>query len=166
MSENETSKNDSNWGGARPGAGRPKGSENDDTRQRRLTESAMKARIVKSTDALLNAQMSLAKGEVNLYHVYYTGQGKDRKKNVDIVTNQETITAYLADSLDEGTDDEWYYIATKTPDVRSIDSLLDRTYGKAKQAVDLTSDGEKLGVTLSAEQAEQLIRARANRSDS
>lgn len=35
-----------------------------------------------------------------------------------------------------------------------------------KQQLDITSDGEKLGVTLSAEQAEQLIRARANRSGS
>lgn len=32
--------------------------------------------------------------------------------------------------------------------------------------IDMVSDGEKLGVTLSAEQAEQLIRARAKRSDS
>lgn len=34
-----------------------------------------------------------------------------------------------------------------------------------KQQVDITSDGEKLGVTLSAEQADQLIRARAKRTD-
>jgi hypothetical protein len=33
-----------------------------------------------------------------------------------------------------------------------------------KQQLDITSDNERLGVTLSAEQAEQLIRARANRS--
>lgn len=31
--------------------------------------------------------------------------------------------------------------------------------------IDMTSDGEKLGVALSAEQADQLIRARAKRSD-
>jgi hypothetical protein len=35
-----------------------------------------------------------------------------------------------------------------------------------KQATDLTSNGKDIGVSLSAEQADQLIRARANRSDS
>lgn len=34
-----------------------------------------------------------------------------------------------------------------------------------KDRHDLTSDDEKVGVTLSADQADQLIRARANRSD-
>ncbi len=36
---------------------------------------------------------------------------------------------------------------------------------KYGEKLDMTSDGEKLGVTLSAEQAEQLIQARARRSD-
>jgi hypothetical protein len=161
--ENENSKNLSKWGGSRVGAGRPKGTENEETRLRRLMEAEMRSRIVRSTDALLNSQMSLAQGEVNLYRVYYEGEGKNRKKIVDVVNDQETITLYLADELEISNDEEYYYIATKSPDSRSIDSLLDRTYGKAKQSLDVTSDGERIG--LSAEQAEQLIRARANRSN-
>lgn len=44
---------------------------------------------------------------------------------------------------------------------------LKNNYGwKDRTEADITSDGEKLGVALSAEQAEQLIRARAKRSDS
>lgn len=41
--------------------------------------------------------------------------------------------------------------------------LKPKKYG---DKMDLTSDGEKIGVKISAEQSEQLIRARANRSDS
>lgn len=126
----ENSENKSSWGGARPNSGRPVGSENAETKLRREAEKLMKDRIVRNTDALLNAQLALARGESSLYRIYYTGTGKDRKKHVDIVTDQETITAFLADEL-EDTDDEYYYIATKSPDARSIDSLLDRTYGKA-----------------------------------
>lgn len=40
--------------------------------------------------------------------------------------------------------------------------LKPKKYG---DKIDMTSGGEKLGVTLSAEQSEQLIRARAERSD-
>lgn len=139
----ETSKNDSNWGGKREGAGRPRGTENKDTKARRIAEQHMKARIVGATDALLNAQMSLAQGETSLYRVYYTGQGSKRQKHVEIVTDQETISEYLADNLQDSEDD-YYYIATKSPDTRSIDSLFDRAYGRATQSVDLTSDGEKI----------------------
>lgn len=160
----ENLKNVSKWGGARVGAGRKKGGENESARIRRLMEAEMKDRIVQSTEALLNSQMSLAKGEVNLYRTYYEGEGKNRKKIVELVTDQQTITSFLADELNQSDDEEYYYIATKSPDSKSIDSLLDRTYGKAKQSVDVTSDGEKIG-GLSAEQAEQLIRARRNRTD-
>lgn len=41
--------------------------------------------------------------------------------------------------------------------------LKPKKYG---DKIDMTSDGEKLGVTLSADQADQLIRARAERSAS
>jgi len=43
-------------------------------------------------------------------------------------------------------------------------TLAVKLRGRIIERADLTSDGEKLGVSLSAEQAEQLIRARANRS--
>lgn len=161
----DTSKNDSKWGGAREGAGRPKGSENDDTKKRRMMESAMKRRIVEATDALLDSQMALAMGEVNLYRVYYTGEGKNRKKHVEVVEDRDTITDFLSDSLDYG-DDDYYYIARKSPDSRSIDSLLDRTYGKAKNSIDLTSAGRPVpivgGMSVSAndsnEEASQTTR--------
>lgn len=44
-------------------------------------------------------------------------------------------------------------------------TLAVKMRGRIIERADLTSNGESLGVTLSAEQAEQLIRARAKRSD-
>lgn len=48
------------------------------------------------------------------------------------------------------------------PDMKEI---TDRTEGKAFQQLDVTSGGDKLDFGISSEQAEQLIRARANRSN-
>lgn len=144
MTEVENLKNNSKHGGARKGAGRKKGGENQKTKERKIAKKHMEDRIIRSTEALLNSQMALAQGEVNLYHVWYTGTGKNRKKHVEIVTDQNIVTAYLADELEDNDDGEYYYIATKSPDSRSIDSLFDRAYGKAVQSVDVTSDGEKI----------------------
>ena len=48
----------------------------------------------------------------------------------------------------------------------TISKLMLANHGyREKSDTDITSGGEKLGVTLSADQTEQLLRARANRSD-
>lgn len=117
-------------GGARPNSGRPKGSMDDDTKMRRNAEREYKRRVGKLTNKLLNAQLNNALGEASLYAVTYTGTGENRRKHVDIVTDNEVIKQYFAGDLDD-IKDEFYYIATKSPDNRAIDSILDRTYGKA-----------------------------------
>lgn len=48
-------------------------------------------------------------------------------------------------------------------DGKAIESLLDRAFGKSQENLDLTTNGKELGVT--PERAEQLLRARANRSN-
>lgn len=48
----------------------------------------------------------------------------------------------------------------------TISKLMLANHGyREKSDTDITSGGDKLGVTLSAEQTEQLLRARANRAD-
>lgn len=49
-------------------------------------------------------------------------------------------------------------------DTKAYDSLVKSGY-VMKTQTDITSDGERLGVGLSAEQTEQLLRARTNRTD-
>lgn len=129
------------WGGARPGAGRPKGSLDPDTKLRHQAEAEYKRRVAGMTDKLLNSQLSLALGEVNLYKKTVRGN----KTITSMVDDPETVKSYLSGDLEDG-DNEYFYLATKSPDNKALDSVLDRTYGKAKQSVDVTTDDEPINV--------------------
>lgn len=163
MADDTSKENSSNWGGARPGAGRPKGSMNESSKMRMEVKAALQERIAKHADQLFNAQYNLAVGEQYLMWKHKTGSGTKERTIVEVVDDPEVIKAYLDETLDIG-DDEYYYISTKPANGMAIDSMLDRSFGKADGKLDLTSNGETLG-GISPEQAEQLIRARANRSD-
>lgn len=115
-SRDESLENHSKHGGARPGAGRKPGGQNQTTKERAAIKQAFLDRIYAVTDKLFEAQYKLAVG--------YDG---------------------------------------RPPDAKALDSLLDRAFGKAQDHVDVTTNGRELGLT--PEQAEQLIRARTNRSD-
>lgn len=160
----DSSENKSTWGGSRPGSGRPQGSMNEATKERMHVKAAFIKRINNAADRLFNAQYNLAVGEQYLMHKYTVGTGTKARTVVDVVEDPEIIKEYLDDTLEQG-DDEYYYISTKPANGMAIDSLLNRSFGKADENLDITSNGETLGVGLSAEQAEQLIRARARRSD-
>lgn len=141
MSENlENLKNNSKWGGSREGAGRPKGSKNEETLERERVQAEMRRRIMKSTDELLNSQMSLAKGVQMLYRIDKDENGKNKKP--ELVTSQAEIENYFAGDYDEQS--EYYFITTERPDNKAIDSLFDRTFGKAQQHVDVKSDGKPI----------------------
>ena len=59
-----------------------------------------------------------------------------------LVTNPGEIRCYLDGDYDN--DQTYYYITTVTPDNRALDSLLDRTFGKATQTiVSEDEDGNK-----------------------
>jgi hypothetical protein len=138
--EAETLKNNSvdgsnKNGGARPGAGRPKGGMNEDTKIRMIAKKHFIDRVAKNTDKLFNAQLNKAIGETYLMRVTTIGKVKE----TEVVTNQETIKAYLDDTL-EADDNEYYYISTKPTDNMAIQGLLDRAFGRAAEKV--TIDGE------------------------
>lgn len=134
-----TDKNGQNRGGRRKGSGRPKGSISEEKRQLLETERAYKKRAAGVADKLLNAQLALALGEINLFVKTVRGN----KTITTMVDDIETVKQYLSGEL-EDSDNEYYYLATKNPDGKAIDSILDRTYGKARQSVDITSDDEPL----------------------
>ena len=75
-----------------------------------------------------------------LYKIEKDDDGNHKKPI--LITSQEEIERYLAGDYDES--EEYYYITTEKPDNKAIDSLLDRTFGKAQQSVDLTSDGDRI----------------------
>lgn len=132
-------------GGVRPNSGRPKGSMSEERRLRSEAMRRYKLRVAHLTDRLLNSQLALALGETNLYVTKTSGSGEKQRKTTEMVTDTQTIISYLNGEL-KGAKEEYYYIATKSPDLRAIDTLLDRAYGKAIQHVEVDLSDERQGV--------------------
>jgi hypothetical protein len=142
----ENLKNNSNpgqkkkWGGAREGAGRPKGGMNYSTLERMKIKKALEDRIHQNADRLLNAALTKALGESYLFCRRTIGSGAKQRTETELITDTETIIAYLNDELDN-TDEEYYYISTKPVDMGAIRELYDRAFGRPQQKVEET--GEK-----------------------
>lgn len=158
-------------GGARKGAGRKKGGMNKSTKERLAIRKQFEDRIFHNADTLLNAALNKALGETYLIRKVTERDSKGKLIRVyhETITDPRTIIEYLDGELEGGDpisdEDNYYYMSTKPVDMVAVKELYDRAFGKPLQKTDITSDGDKLGVALSADQAEQLIRARANRSD-
>lgn len=137
------------WGGVRPNSGRPKGGENEATKEKKKVEKEMKDRILKSVYSLLNSQMTVAHGVQMLYKI--TTNEKGIRSKPELITDQWTIEAYLAGEMDgkiEDNDDEYYFITTERPDTKAIDSMLDRVFGKARQSIGLDGGSEDKPISI------------------
>ena len=130
------------FGGARSNAGRKKGGMNADVKARKIAFDEFRNRVLKSKSALMNAQLNLAEGCQMLFRIDKDEKGHNKKP--ELVTSQSEIENYLAGEYDG---DSYYFITTERPDNKAIDSLFDRTFGKAVMNVDLTSGGEKLNLS-------------------
>ncbi len=142
-------------GGFQPGGGRPKGLKNKATLEREMIRKAMDQRILRASDALINAQLHIATGQTFLYKIEKewksTGTTKDgedkgywQNKKPAQVTSQAEIEEYLEGLIKEGDmDDEndpgatYYYITAKEPNNMAIDSLQNRVHGKPKESIGL-----------------------------
>lgn len=129
----------SNHGGARPGAGHPKGKKTQRVIEREAISRAFKDRVAKNADKLFNAQLDLAIGEK--YLMVITTEGK--KRETRIITDIDLIKQYLDDELDN-TETEYYFMSTKPANNMALDSLLNRSFGKADEKLDITTDGKSL----------------------
>lgn len=135
-------------GGARPGAGRPKGRKDNATLEREKVEAAIRQRIMRTADKLITSQMNLAKGVQMLFKIEttYDKNGNEKKSKPQLVDDQKEIEEYLAGERDD-TPAEYYFMTTEKPNNQALDSLLDRTFGKATNKTEITGkDGEKLEV--------------------
>ena len=154
-----------NLGGARPGAGRKPGGMNQKTKDRMRILKAYQDRIAHHADTLFNAQFGLAKGQMYLYRIEETGSGKDKKREHVLVTSPEEIKQVLdeTDGAGGAVDGNYYYITTKEPDPRAIDSMLDRAFGKPIQVLAGDSEGGPVQLEISEKQYERIIRREASR---
>lgn len=103
-------------------------------------------KVMQSADVLYASQMTLARGQTYLYRIDKEeiigpkGGKSYRNKKPELVTSQWEIEEYLQGLIEEGDKDDendphaaYYFLTTKDPDNKAIDSMLDRTWGKATQ---------------------------------
>ncbi len=138
-------------GGARPGAGRKKGTKDPKTLEKERVFEAFRQRAMGVADLLLDSQLTLARGQTFLYKIEKEeiigpkGGKTYRAKKPELVTSQTEIEMYLEGLVEEGDKDDendrratYYFLTTKEPNNNAIDSILDRTFGKAAQSVALS----------------------------
>lgn len=125
-------------GGARPGAGRPKGRKDNKTLEREAIQKAFDQRVLRAADRLFNAQLSAAEGVTFLFRRKRKQKGEDGK--IERVTSPADITAYLeqhgAAESGEMSDGTYYFLAAERPSADAADRLLNRAMGKAKESVE------------------------------
>ena len=134
--------------------GKPVGVLNKKTIEKKVVEAEFKNRILLNIYELLTAQMNIAKGSSYLYKIVtHKGQkgGEVRKEHI-LVTDPYEIKDFLDElegesGVNPNTDnDDYYYITTKEPDNRALDSLINRVFGPPKQSIDLTSGDKPLPI--------------------
>ena len=130
-------------GGARAGAGHPKGKKTQRVVTREAALRAFRDKVAGVADQLFITQFNLARGEQFLFHKQTTGKGDKRKTETVIVTDVETIKDYITGNI-ENDSENYYFISTKAANNQALDSLLNRTFGTAQQSIDLTSDQKAL----------------------
>lgn len=139
---------DKKWGGKRTGAGRPNHSKNPNTIAREEAAKQFKQRVARNVDRLFNAQIDLALGEKYLMVITTIGEGAKQRRETTIVTDPEKIKEFLDSEEDPkfGEENEYYFMTTKAANNMALDSLLNRSFGKAAEKMDLdvTSKGEKI----------------------
>lgn len=133
-------------GGSRPGAGRKPGGKNRKTLEKQAVMEAFNQRVLNQADALFNAQFRLAVGSQKVFRIDEIKEGNKVRREHTLVTDAEEIKDLLDehDGGDGVVDGNYYYFQTVMPDNRALDSLLNRTLGKPKDSLDVTSGGEKL----------------------
>lgn len=116
-------------GGVRPGAGRPKGAKSPATLDREAALRHFRARVAQHADELFDSQFTLARGYTVLFR-------KPKQGKAVQVTDLTTIRQYLDGELADAADA--YYLVTERPNNFAISDLLDRTFGKAPAALEVT----------------------------
>lgn len=134
--------------------GRPKGSKTAAVIERDEAIKKFRERVAQNADRLFDLQMGLAKGAQYLFRIdkewVKTGEGKNgekgffRNKKPVLVVSPEEMRQYLEDEFVNGDaeDDQdegaaYYFLVAKDPSNQAIDSMLDRTFGRAKSELEV-----------------------------
>lgn len=113
--------------------GRPPGAKSHTTIEREAIMAQVKTRIANQAQRIVDAQMSIALGQQFLYKIHTNSKGIREK--AELITDEWKIRAYLNGEFDYNDEGDYYFITTKEPINSAIDSMLDRTFGKATQPI-------------------------------
>ena len=134
-------------GGARPGAGMPKGYVTLKKRTALEAKNRFIERVHGHVDELFDAQLQLAKGETVVMVKIKERDEKGAVKKIyhEIVTDPETIKQVIdneygtQDVYDDDLNDQdhYHYVVTKPANNQAIEGMLNRAYGKAPEKVEI-----------------------------
>ncbi len=132
--------------------GRPKGRKNEATIEKERELNAVKQRIMKNAQRIIDSQLSLSQGQQFLYRIDTNKKGI--KSKPVLITDSEEIANYLDGEFGDGeslnTETEYYFITTKEPNNMAADSMLNRAFGKPTENMELTGkDGQPLVIEIS-----------------
>lgn len=117
-----------------------KGAKQIRTLRRDAVFQEVRERVMKNADKIVNAQLTRALGSVMVFEVVEV-KGKDGKPRTEhvLVENDETIKAVLdtGEGANCSVEGSFYLVTRIPPETRAGDSLLDRTFGKAQQTVEV-----------------------------
>lgn len=131
-------------GGKREGAGRKKGGKNPATITREAALKKFNERVALNADSLFNSAKILALGQTYIYRLdEEEHQKKDGTKYTIKTPVLVTDPDELADAIDalecngeNGGENPYYYATTKPGDIRAIDSLMNRAFGRPKETIE------------------------------
>lgn len=128
-----------------------KGTKNKTTLDREAALKAWQDGVVKRSQGLLNVQSMLALGSIKVFridsHWEDSQNGKTKykvKSKPRLVVNNDEIIAALDFEFGSGlenpsNDSTYYFVTTKDPDGQAINSLMDRTFGRPKESIEITA---------------------------
>jgi len=128
-------------GGLLPGAGRKQGRLAIKTLQKMAVKRELDQRVMSKATQLFNAQYAKAVGSIQVFRIDEEGTGKNKKKVHTLVTDPNEIGEVLDATEGNGggvVGEDFYFVSNVHPDNRAIDSMFDRTFGKANQSLEIT----------------------------
>ena len=136
-------------GGARPNTGPKKGSKHQSTIDREKILEEAKNIVAGRTRKLIDTQTVLAMGAIKIFKIHYHWEGSDKKRTLikdkaEIVENEEEIKKVIDYEYGSGDEDpnshedddkeyDYFFVITKDPDNQALNSLMDRTFGRATE---------------------------------
>lgn len=111
-------------GGARPGAGRPRGSKSARTIKRQLEEDMLRQKLKERLEPIVDSQLLNAEGIKYLVV-------RERKGGKFVRVHEAMAKGAKKGKL--GANEEIIEVWEKDPSVHAFKEILDRAYGKAKE---------------------------------